>query len=314
MDALALRPTDSIAAIEYPDLKPGEAIAVDWPASVYFADTRYFTRSALLLLEKKPHKFYRRWILGEPGTDEDKSTQAQGLGTNAHLAILEPDEWLRRVQLPAKLSKKATAMEQQLRKMLAARDANSSHVADPIVVTFDEFVRLCGIRESVQRNPWAAQLLAAPGKNEQTILWCDRETGLLLKVRLDRFGQIEWPGTPEIPEGWAIPDLKTSRDPSPAAFGKSAFNYDYVLQASFYTDAAEALTGEPVRFYFIATNSDPSDYETWVHPVTRDQISKGRSLYRGLLDNLLERQFTNDWRQPCHRGLTDLALPNWKRP
>jgi hypothetical protein len=292
---------------------------VDWPAPVYFADTKFFTRSALKLLAKKPHKFYRRWILGEPVPDDD-GTEAMEFGTNAHLALLEPDEWLRRVRLqplPKKANMKMQAFYELWRKVLAERDAVSP-LADPISVKFNDFYRLCCIRESVQQNVWARQLLEAPGKNEQTILWCDRETGLMLKVRLDRFGKVAWPGSDWIPDGWVIPDLKTSKDPSKAAFGKDAFNLDYDFQAAFYTDAAEALVREPCRFYLIATDSDPTDcdpedYETWVYRPTAIQLAKARARYKALLLELLERQFTNDWRAPWKCGVSDLDLPNWSR-
>ena len=61
-------------------------------------------------------------------------------------------------------------------------------------------------------------------------------------ARLDRRGRIDW----LLPN--AIVDLKTTINAAPSKFSRALIDYGYALQAAWYQEGYEALTGERLPF------------------------------------------------------------------
>lgn len=306
---------------EIPELTIGEAVAVDWTFEEYLDDRSALTRSSLALASENPRAFRDRWILGEP--EADSGSKSKTRGTLSHLWLLEPAEWCRRVGIPqiprpdaasgkAKKGSRERELYDSWRRAVAQRESVMAAVTDRVDVTLGEFQCLQAITKSVWSHEQALTLLSVPGRAEQTVLWREPTTGLLVKVRLDRYVDLdadEVYGT-ELAEGPGVVDVKTTRDHMENAFGRSIVKLGYLPQAALYTDAVEALIGVTPTFYFIAAKNE-SNWGTAVYRLDSDQLARGRRQYQRRLLDVLERKFKDDWLAECERGVRPIYIPDW---
>jgi len=308
--------------IEIPELAVGEAVAVDWTFEVYLEDRSALTRSSLAFCEKDPRGF-RDWTLGT--ADSGPGSKSKTRGTLSHLWLLEPQEWCRRVGVPeiprpdnASGNAKKGTREREIydgwRALVAKRETLMAKIPDRIDVTLAEFESIQAIAKSVWSHPEARALLSAPGWSEQTVLWREPTTGLLTKVRLDRLDELgpEHIVETELEAGLAIADIKTTRDHTEHAFGRSIADYGYLAQAAFYSDAVEALFGRKPGFYFIAAKNE-STWGTAVYRLDDEQLERGRQTYQERLLDVLGRQFRDDWLADCERGVRSIYVPDWSK-
>ena len=119
--------------------------------------------------------------------------------------------------------------------------------AGKTVITYDDWQAVLGMKRALDAHEFASQAFVG-GRAEQTLVHRDRETGVLLRSRLD------WlPNAPLY-----IPDYKTARSAKPLDFQRDIANYSYHMQAAFYLDAIEAVTGDtPRSFYFVVQEKTP---------------------------------------------------------
>lgn len=329
-DGVAVKLIDT-KRLSIPEIQPGEAMLVDWTAEQYFADTSALTRSSLSLCAAKPRTFWRRWEKGLRVDVPDDSSDAKDRGTYVHLAVLELPQWVRRVGLPevprpkgaSGNASKSTPEGRRARELydrwkaaVDQREKLMSTIPDRIDVSLAEFHRIQQMVASAWLHPEAAALLSAPGRNEQTVLWREPTTGLLVKCRLDRLVELgpEHAYGTDLETGLVIADLKTSTDPEPNGFGRSVLRYGYDVQDALYSDAVAALTGRAPVFYFVVVGSDGDDdgyHETAVYKLPPDAIERGREEYRKRLAEILERRADDNWKKPWERGVVTLALPRW---
>jgi hypothetical protein len=95
----------------------------------------------------------------------------------------------------------------------------------------DQDATIRGMRAGTLRCKGAREFIEADGPNELSIVWVDRETGLLCKARIDMARQ-----------SWnCIGDLKTTEDASRRGFIRSIDKYGYARQGAFYLRAAAAV-------------------------------------------------------------------------
>jgi hypothetical protein len=322
------------------ELERGEAVAVDWPASRYFSDLEYQTRSGLGLLASRPSSYYRRFIEG--ALDEKRDSAAMTLGTHVHLALLEPEEWARRV-LPEHPPNKPDSSLARSKKGSPPRQAWDAWVAldkiyrkifaqdgltpeesmvwetmrkstGAIAISPKERAKVESIAAAVSDHPCARDLISLPGESEKTILWREPTTGVGMKVRTDRLTELDY-GTAAVhglPMGPAVIDLKTSHDVDPQSFARSAARFGYHDQAAIYSDAASALYGTRVGFLIIAVATDGSG-DVAVYQLDDDAIELGRKNYLARLHELLERREKNNWLASWQHGVQPLTLPRWTR-
>jgi len=313
-------------------LELGEAMLVDWTAEQYFADTDALTRSSLSLCAAKPRTFWRRWEQGLRIDVPDDSSDAKDRGVYVHLAVLELPEWVRRVGIPevprpkgasGNASKStpegrhARKLYEQWREACEQREQLMAKIHDRIDVSLADFHRIRQMVASAWSHPEAAALLSAPGRNEQTVLWREPTSGLLVKCRLDRLVELDCEhvyGT-DLEPGLVVTDLKTAGDPEPQGFMRSVFRYGYHVQDAMYSDAIAALTGRDVGFYFVVIGSEGDDagyHETWVYKLPEHEIEQGRAEYRKRLAEIVDRRITDDWKKPGEgRGVVTLPTSRW---
>jgi hypothetical protein len=300
--------------------EPGSAITVDWPFERYLDASEFTSRSALDDLWSHGPAVYRAKHITK--TISTKRTPAMEFGSNVHMALLEPDEWERRLyaQKPKRpagavgTAKKASA-EKALYDhwKVQCSDWEAGQQYDSIIVDPEDLAAIDAIVDSVKSHPTCEWAFRTSGANEQTILWHHAGTGVLLRCRLDR---LLWYDNLTA----VIFDVKTSPDPSPEAFSKSIHKFGYHRQAAFYADAVRALVpGAEVHCELIAVRST-APYETDCYSLVEEPgaedgsvhkgpLELGREQYTAALRELAHRRSTDDWMRPSQRQSVPINLP-----
>lgn len=219
------------------------------------------------------------------------------LGTAGHLALLEPDEWADRV----------VAVEADSYRTNAAKEARETAYANgktPLLPAHVEAVM--GLRKAVLADPVAGPALIG-GRSEQTLVWRDRnKPGIFLKCRPDK-----------APEDWSwLADIKTTTSAHPRALKKKAHDMNWAMQAEWYLDGVEAVTGiRPEHFYFIAVEVAPPHLVT----VCRYRPRLGEKprglewaamMNRKAIDLFASCVEADDW-PPYTRSVVELDLPTY---
>lgn len=193
-----------------------------------------------------------------------QETPALTLGSAAHCAILEPDEFPRRYVVldKAEADRLAPARNTIAGKSLIhaypemATDLMDSDaykaacfaMANPgkVVLGEADYTRTLAMRDAVRAHPLVAPLLAK-GRAEQSIVWMDRKTGIRCKCRLDWISE----------SGVAICELKTARTTNLMQFAAQAWKLKYFHQGVYQRRGMLAAAERDLPVVFIAVESTP---------------------------------------------------------
>lgn len=245
--------------------------------------------------------FYARHIAKTEPRKE--ATPAMRLGTLVHWRLLEPQRFRATVRQPV-----ATAPDGELWNMRkpAHREAWAQYVAEcesegATIVEQSDLDRIEAIAASVLGNWHARKLLERDGEPEFSIFWTDKETGLPLKCRVDWWSQ-------------PIPlDLKTTRDPSPAAFARQCVELGYHRSRAHYMAGIAAFCGEQIPMVHLAVGTEP--YFPCCPYDLDDSDANGKSLglreWRQTLRDLAACLESGDWAEPYEKQIVSLRLPSW---
>lgn len=262
------------------------------PAEEYHA-THAMSAGGLKRMRQSPAHFFglqldpNRPPPGEP-------TPALKNGTLVHCAIFEPD------QVEARYLVKPDGMNFLTKEGKAWRDANSGsrEIIDAV-----QLLTARAQAAALRQLPEVAALLS-DGFGEASAFWIDEATGELCKCRPD------W--TSPAGDGVILVDGKTCQDASPEGFSRQIWNFDYWLQAAWYSDGYERATGKRVHgFVFAAVES------SWPHAAAAyllgdDVLERARIENRRLLDLYAECRRTGVW--PGYQTtIQPIALPAWAR-
>jgi len=229
-----------------------------------------------------------------------KSSAAMQLGTAAHLAILEPDQFDEVVKLsPFSEYRSAEA------KAWVAKTEADGHI--PLKKAAYESIM--AMRDGVYANPFCKGLLQGEGQNEITLVW--EESEILCKCRFDRV--TEWNG--EV----TMVDVKTvGGGPGGAAnlrasrIVRAAETYGWHLQQVWYSRGMDALFGAQHRpFLFVCVEKDMPHFTA---PVMWDFQSLERTKVRvgQLLSQYRNCTVSNAW--PAYTGVQEMELSKWALP
>lgn len=219
-----------------------------------------------------------------------KQTASMFRGTAAHTAILEPVRFMKDYAV--------FDGERRAGKKWDAFEAENSHKT---IIKESEFNTAMAMRDAVHSDPVARQYVTAL-EVEAVMVWRDAETGLLCKGRTD--------GIKRTP---VIVDVKSAKDVSAHWFAKQAANLNYHLQASFYSDGYEVITGDEPEYVIVAVES-AAPHDVVVYRLDEDVIANGRNAYRDMLKKVAECRAANKW--PGYSGglEVNLVLPKWAVP
>lgn len=272
----------------------------------YHNDTTRISKSGLDLIDRSPAHYYAKYL--DPNREKPAKEKSWAtVGTLVHALILEPEKFneLYKVLPPdapkrpsiTQINAKNPSIETQ-RAIEFYSDLDKKYPGVEIISpdTYDSARRM---RDNVMVHPTAGNLFKR-GKAEQTILFNDNETGAPCKCRPDWLTDYQF-----------VVDLKTSEDASADAFGKSAANYRYHVQAPFYVDGINSNFGHNrVEYFAFVVVEKLPPYAVAVYVVSPQDMEYGRELYMRNLHTYAECLRTGNW----HGYATDfqpLKLPAW---
>lgn len=174
-----------------------------------------------------------------PDRPIEERSEALMLGDAIHTAIGEPDLMSRFVTVPEDAPKRPTKSQINAKKPSLESQGSISYWAafldehkDKVILTPAQMQTVMACRDSAWSNPLVKGLLTG-GKAEQTYYAIDRETGALIKCRLD-YDRLE--------DGLIV-DIKSTEDAGGDGFYKSGEKYRYHVQDGHYTDVVEQAHG-----------------------------------------------------------------------
>jgi hypothetical protein len=217
-----------------------------------------------------------------------KETPAMALGTAVHTALLEPGRFdAEYAACPPECSDKRTK----------AYKTWAESIDDMKVLLQEDVAAIKSIEESVRRDDFASQLLAADGHIEKSLEWIEND--VLCRMRFDKIA------------GPFCIDIKTCQDATPEAFAKTIASYRYDLQASHYLSGLTSNgIGWGMRFVFIAVET-ASPYRVRCYEMCDDDFDKADEDRVALLLEYRRRLELGDWSEPGEGVLTKVFLPNW---
>ncbi len=209
-------------------------------------------------------------------------------GTAAHTAALEPDRFLSDYAMFTGKTRRGKAW-----------DAFVAENPGKQILKRDEYLLAMAVRDAVRADELAGAYLR-DGFPEVTIVWLDKETGLLCRCRAD------W-----LAKGDYLVDLKGSGDIRPRWFGRTGGRLMYHAQAAFYHDGYEAVTGRAPSCRLLAVEPT-GPHDVVVYRVLDEHLDAGRQRYREWLVAVAEAERTNRWPGISRGFEQDFQLPPWE--
>ena len=228
----------------------------------YHADTSAISASGLKLFMRSPAHYYAAYL--DPNRIERKPTAAMKLGTATHCAILEPERFNGEYTvMPEGLDRRTTAGKQAYADLLASGAE---------ILSADEMAQVINMACAFRDNEISRALFDRKHAVEQSIY--ATVNGVSCKCRPDFITS----------DFLLVMDVKTTSDASPEAFGKSAWNLGYHVQAAFYRRVISEATGTTPDFIFGCVESERPHLVAY-YSVPQDLLDYAD----GLIDCALER-------------------------
>jgi hypothetical protein len=90
---------------------------------------------------------------------------------------------------------------------------------------------------------------------------------------------------------------------------RSIMAFGYMVQASLYVDACEAIDGNKRDFIWLAVEKD-APYGVQIFKASEEMLAHGRKLYQKAIQTYLECSQIDYW--PCYSTVIQtLTLPKW---
>ena len=233
-------------------------------AEIYYLEMNQCSQSWLKyfgpnpIAGETPANFWHEYLAPDA---ERKFTDPLRFGQAFHLAILEPEEFNKRVEWWTDHITTTSKTFQAADKAMPER-----MILCPSV--WKE--KLINMLDAYLANPDTRALLEMEADNELTLVWTDKETGVECKGRLDRYAhEVRLPI-----------DFKTTKDASQDGFKKSVRDYGYHIQAGFYMSGIKEVFGEDANgFAFPLVEKEPP-YLTNVCALSDDALEAGDYIFR----------------------------------
>jgi hypothetical protein len=236
-------------------------------------------------------------------TQNQRDTASLKLGRAGHVAILDPEAF-------ESDHIEYTATKQRRGKVWEAFEAEH---ADKAILSRDEWARALCMRDAVNANGLAAELIADAASIETCVEWIDPFTRLECKARLDVVTNA----------GWKV-EIKTTRAIEPKWFAADCARFGYHGQSAFHGDGLESAKRidakplpdcfKPIRIqkHAVIAVESSAPYDVAVYDFDADTIEAGRDLYRSSLTRVAECIATDVWPGvvPGNEVRT-LQLPPW---
>lgn len=226
---------------------------------------------------------------------EQEETPSLILGRAVHKVVLEGSKaFLKEFAVAPDLDKRTKAGKEEFAAFQSANEGKQ-------ILTKDEGDKVLVIGNAVFKHPFAKKLLAE-NVTEQTIIWEDRDTGLLCKGRPDCLPD---------EDKMVIVDLKTARGAGEKEFTRSVVSYGYAKGAAFYHDGYGAATGIYLSDFVLIAVEPEEPYRVEVYVLDDEFVGWGRQEYKRLL--ALEKRCRDEGKYPHYQneGITTLFKPTY---
>ena len=241
--------------------------------------------SSLVNMRRSP--LYYRWCLDNP----QPPTGAMILGTATHQLILEPER-------VGDFAVWGTLPEEKVRQG-KVWDNFCALNKGAFIVTKQQRDDMVGMAIGARKNLPIMKYASAKGPCEVVLVWRDKETGRLMKGRLDKI----------IPASHTIFDLKTCRSCQKYKFGGQAYQLNYHIKMAIYWLGYRTLTGHEPHMKLGAIESK-APFESAVYRVTPDVLSQGLDDLTSLLITLAQCEATGEW-PAAEPDELELSLPSY---
>ena len=229
-----------------------------------------------------------------------ESTKAKRIGITAHALLWQPEEFTKEIVVAPKVDKRTTDGKRIYANFVLG--VQGRMVIDPEEL---EVAQRC--KEAVLNNKIALALIESEGPCEESIRW-EHSSGLQLKAKIDKQIVV-------VDSVTDIVDLKTTDDPTPEAYGRSAYDYEVGRQMFHYMDGvafANSQSVSTIRAHIIAVrNKEP--FDVFVYRLPAKWIEVGSNQRNTTLDSINEAIRTGVWLDPAQLAESDLIAPYWAR-
>jgi hypothetical protein len=257
---------------------------------------------ARCLIEETPAHFHAKYITREA---KDETTDAQRIGTNVHLGLLQPTEYLQRYKIMPDFGDQRSSSNREAKQLWLKKQPKEC-----VLATKDEYNMTMSMIYSVLNNPVAKGTISG-GIPERTGYFRDPDTGIKCKIRPDLTNEItmrDSSGKDIVKH--ALIDFKTARSAKWVDFQKSIANYRYDVQMAFYCDGYEAITGVKIDFPLYVVCEKTAPYAAALYHLGAESMERGRRDYKAALKKLRACLDKGEW-----HGYDPIAhpieLPYW---
>ena len=233
-----------------------------------------------------PARYYALHL--DPNRPERIQTAAQRVGTLAHCAILEPEQFAQRYAVGPDV----------IRSTKVWKEWEASLPAGVEAIKPDEAATAWKQREAVLNLPGMAEILTA-GVAESSAYWIDPYTGVLCRCRPD------WAANCGV-----LLDVKTVGDSDPSDFRLQAARMRYDVQDAFYSEGYGIASGTPPQRFLFVTVETSYPYMAAVHEFLPESKAAGAEKARTALNVYARCLEENDW--PNYGSeIHQIQLPAW---
>lgn len=258
-------------------------------ADEYNADRSTIRNTTKEIFRRSRKQFYELCVAKT--TPWPEPTEALNLGIWTHIAVWEPDRWLRNFVVAPKCDRRTTEGK-AVWKYFCEESAGKT------VLTAEQYDEVMQLREAVMANKMARALVEAEGKHEHTLAWTDEGTGLPCKCRDDKLMQN------------AIVDLKTTRDGvSRSEFRRMAASRGLHRNAEFYVAGHHTALGERLPYLFLVVSK--ATRECACYELDDSAMTLGWQQNQSTLRNIARCYESGDWCSDHEKQIVTVSLPRW---
>ena len=210
------------------------------------------------------------------------------LGSALHMACLEPDIFYDTYHLLRSSENRMTSEYKQAKK----------DFGEEFVLVKPEIEKIEGMARNLHKSAICEYLDNDYCEKELSGFAIDPETGLMCRHRFDA-----------IIDGIAI-DLKTTTDARKPAFSKKILDFGYHIQAAFYVDQYNWITGEEIKKFIFAAIETSAPYAVKIYELEQDSMDAGRKKYRQALNEYAQCKSSDTW--PSYdQEIETIGIPQW---
>lgn len=259
-------------------------ITLDLSSDAYHADPG-LGASGISRLRRSPAHFKY---------SDPPASKALDDGKALHMAILEPDKFAKGYAVLPECDRRTNAGKAIYANFLQDHP-------DAEIITASDYDMYRNVSDAARAHP-TIKFLISQGHPEVSIFADHPEYGIRLKCRPDWYpGHIN-----------AIPDIKTTEDARPWAFGASVHRYGYHRAAAHYMDVLYWAGMPEVESFFLIAVEKSKPYGIMVYELDAESIAKGRAENDEAYRLYAECLATNTW-PGYNQEIQSLSLPGYAK-